>query len=194
MIKCEHCGVYAANNFGCCPRCGAPLIPFNACQVGEHGCQRIVINADYGGFTLSPKALKRLGELKGYDCYFFKTEGGFVNQKYIPISLEEAQRNLFVEAFTIPNPNEYLRRNKKWENMTSDEHQTFNEKYREISVNSRPDDRDDPLLVQVVEELGSDASGRFSVLKIIEIPDGIEWKIEEYDGAEWVSEKHHTWS
>ena len=31
-------------------------------------------------------------------------------------------------------------------------------------------------------------------LKIIEIPDDVDWIIEEYDGAEWVAEKHRTWS
>jgi len=31
-------------------------------------------------------------------------------------------------------------------------------------------------------------------LKIVDIPDGVEWEIEEYDGMEWVAEKHRTWS
>ena len=54
--------------------------------------------------------------------------------------------------------------------------------------------RDCPLLVQVVEELGEKgASDALSELKVIEIPDGVEWEIEEYDGNEWVSEKHRKW-
>ena len=32
-----------------------------------------------------------------------------------------------------------------------------------------------------------------STLKIIEIPDDVDWIIEEYDGNEWVAEKHRTW-
>jgi len=31
------------------------------------------------------------------------------------------------------------------------------------------------------------------MLRIIEIPDGVEWQIEEYDGDEWIAEKHRTW-
>jgi len=54
--------------------------------------------------------------------------------------------------------------------------------------------RNDPLLIKVIEELGRDASGIAADLDIIEIPDGVEWEIEEYDGDEWVSEKHRTWS
>jgi hypothetical protein len=53
--------------------------------------------------------------------------------------------------------------------------------------------RTHPLLIKVVEELGNEASGELSELKIIEIPDDIEYEIEEYDGIEWVSEKHRRW-
>jgi hypothetical protein len=53
--------------------------------------------------------------------------------------------------------------------------------------------RDDPILVQVVEELGEGADDRFSELIIIEIPDDVQWQIEEYDGAEWIAERHRTW-
>lgn len=54
--------------------------------------------------------------------------------------------------------------------------------------------RDDPHLVEVVERLGSAANTRYSNLKVVEIPDDVEWQIEEYDGCEWISEAHRTWS
>ncbi len=54
--------------------------------------------------------------------------------------------------------------------------------------------RDDPDLVAIVEELGEKASGRFAKLAVVEIPDDVEWGIEEYDGVEWVAEDHRTWS
>ena len=53
--------------------------------------------------------------------------------------------------------------------------------------------RDDPVLVQVVEELGEEANGDFAYLKVVEIPDDVDWIIEEYDGCEQVAEKHRTW-
>jgi hypothetical protein len=64
----------------------------------------------------------------------------------------------------------------------------------EFCFSERDIERNDSLLVQVVEELGDLASGTFSCLKVVEIPDNIEWEIEEYDGMEWVSEKHRSWS
>ena len=54
--------------------------------------------------------------------------------------------------------------------------------------------RDDPFLVQVVEELGEEANGWAANLKVVDIPDDVNWTIEEYDGIEWVSEVHRTWS
>jgi len=53
--------------------------------------------------------------------------------------------------------------------------------------------RDDPDLIKVVEELGNEANGYCASLEIIEIPDDVEWEIQEYDGSEWVAEKHRTW-
>ena len=54
--------------------------------------------------------------------------------------------------------------------------------------------RDDPYLVKIVRELGMGANGSHANLKIIEIPGDVEWTVEEYDGVEWVAEKHRTWS
>lgn len=54
--------------------------------------------------------------------------------------------------------------------------------------------RDDPYLVKIVRDMGMDANGSCANLKIVEVPPDVEWQIEEYDGNEWVAEKHRTWS
>ena len=55
--------------------------------------------------------------------------------------------------------------------------------------------RSDPVLIQVIEELGLEASGGlFSKLKIVEIPDGISWFVSDYDGMEHIAEHHRTWN
>jgi len=55
------------------------------------------------------------------------------------------------------------------------------------------ENREHPLLVRAVEELGDEASGRYSKLVVIDIPDDIEYEISEYDGIEHIAEKHRTW-
>lgn len=54
--------------------------------------------------------------------------------------------------------------------------------------------RDDPYLVKVVKSLGMSANGAHANLKIVEIPGDVEWLVQEYDGVEWIAEKHRTWS
>jgi hypothetical protein len=55
-------------------------------------------------------------------------------------------------------------------------------------------DRTDPILVEAVEVLKDKANGRFAKLKVIEIPEGVEWEITDNDGLETVHEKHRMWS
>lgn len=64
----------------------------------------------------------------------------------------------------------------------------------EVYFCSRSIKRDDPVLIRVVEEMGHLADGELASLRVVEIPDGIEWEIEEYDGNETVHEKHRSWS
>lgn len=54
-------------------------------------------------------------------------------------------------------------------------------------------DRSDPDLVKVVESLGEKAYGWAAELSVVEIPDDVDWEIGEYDGIEWVQEKHRRW-
>lgn len=69
--------------------------------------------------------------------------------------------------------------------MGEDEHFLYSRKMTE--------DRSDPDLIHVVEEMGEGANGEYARLKVVEIPDGIEWTVHEYDGMEWVAEAHRTW-
>ena len=58
---------------------------------------------------------------------------------------------------------------------------------------SRDIERNDPVLVKVVEELGSKSFGFAANLKIVEIPDDVDFVIQEYDGSEHIAEAHRTW-
>lgn len=154
--------------------------------------QKIVINNDFGGFSLSPLATKRLAELKGKECYFFDhnfggREGG---EKYKPLTLEQAEVTFCWLAYTVPNPQDY----RLGEPDEDGSYHSANERSKEIYLSNRDIDRDDPDLIKVVEELGDKANGSCACLKIVEIPDGVKWEIEEYDGNEHIAESHQTWS
>lgn len=55
--------------------------------------------------------------------------------------------------------------------------------------------RSDPVLIEIIEKVGVDRAGGGSAkLKIVEVPDGIEYTIFEYDGIETIVEKDHFWN
>ena len=54
-------------------------------------------------------------------------------------------------------------------------------------------DRTNPKLIECVEQLGEAANGPCSELKIVEIPDGAQYIIADYDGKEHIAELHRTW-
>ena len=58
--------------------------------------------------------------------------------------------------------------------------------YEKYSLYLRDDYRLDKTLIEVVEELGEEASGMCGNLKVVEIPDNCFYKIDEYDGVETI--------
>jgi hypothetical protein len=145
---------------------------------------KIVINVCYGGYSLSPLGIKEFAALKGKEAYFFTDDPNtpWNKQKYIPIDPTKAKPGLFFIAFSIPNPNDYTENKKQQEELR-----------KEYYLSCRPEPRTDKDLVTVVEKLGKAANGACAELKVIEIPDGIDYEIEEYDGIESVHERHLSW-
>jgi hypothetical protein len=94
-----------------------------------------------------------------------------INTKYGGFSLSDEVKKLYKEA------TKEVARDKNW--------------YLDTDVV-----RDDPVLIRIIREVGLDnAGGTFAQLKIIEIPDDVlEWDIQDYDGVEWVAERHRTWN
>jgi len=183
MTKCKHCQIYTPDDYGTCPHCGAPLVPFNACKIGEHGCQRIVINTCYGGFHPSAKAIMRWAELSGIEMHVIN-EINMMKRNwnepahYKEITIEEAKSLYFVNFCTKPlNPDGTIPDKSFWS----------------WNINDEKKFRTDPYFIQAVEELGVEANSEVSKLRIVEIPDEVEWIIEEYDGVEWIAETHRTW-
>lgn len=150
---------------------------------------KIVVNKCYGGFGLSPLGIKEWAKRKGKECFFFDGIKGKTQ-----LTIEEAtNKGLFYSAFSVPNPNEVLKDTSDWANMTKEEREENSRAYKSISPYAGDIERTDPDLVAVVEQLGKDANGQCAKLEVIEIPDGIDYEIDEYDGIESIHEKHRSW-
>ena len=147
----------------------------------------IVINACYGGFGLSPFATKELAKRKGKECYFFKYS--LTEKTYTPISIEKAEESLIWCAYSVHDPQNY----RLSERDDDGSYKSANERAAKILLDDYDNNRTDTDLIAVVKKFGEKVNSKLSKLKVVEIPDDVEWKIDDYDGFEHIAEKHRTW-
>jgi hypothetical protein len=127
--------------------------------------RKIVINTTYGGFGLSTEAFEYLIKNKNWTVTRYNDDGSYVDNS---AQLAETKDS----RFSIGS--------------------VFDFKYHFVD-SSDSKIRVHPDVIEVVEILGDKAGDQFATLRIVEIPEDVQWQIEEYDGLEWVAEKHRTW-
>lgn len=131
----------------------------------------IVKNVCYGGFGLSPQAqIQYLRRKHGVVHAYEKGD----ERIYRRIRLASYE-GTFGQALTHIDQG----------NVAGEELEGY---FRDTSV-----DRTDPVLVDVVEEMGEAADGSSAQLTIVEVPDDVDWFIDDYDGQEIIRESHRTW-
>lgn len=133
------------------------------------GRMKIVINKCFGGFGISEEAIEKL---LATDC------------KHI----------------SRHDPRTYFGGN-DWEEKFSNASQSKSKMMRimvrdgTVICDEHQDDvnRSCPHLVTVVEDLREQANGWAAELAVVDIPDGTEWEIDEYNGTETIHEKRRSW-
>jgi len=146
---------------------------------------KIAVNKCFGGFGLSPLAKQEIARRKGKPCYFFTRD--MRGNHYIPCALDEAKDAYIVFTYTVPNPQDYRLDERDEDGLWKG----ANARSESISIDFG--ERTDPDVIAVIEELGAKASDKYARIEIVEIPDGVDWEIDEYDGVETVHEKHRSW-
>lgn len=142
--------------------------------------QKIVVNKCFGGFGLSLKAQEEYLKLIGKKAYFY------VTSKYKHRDGVEEHKKISVGSEGVFFAS----------TLTKDFGETFEKFEDDHNDNFFSDsdiERDDPKLIEVIEKLGDEASGGCAQLEIVEIPDGVIWVIDDYDGMESVEEAHRSW-
>jgi len=126
---------------------------------------KVIVNRCFGGFGLSDKAKEMLID-----------QGIKVFESWEDVPKDDTE------------PQIYLVKNHKFRNIMG--------KYS-LGGKIWPDDiefRTCPLIIEIVEKLGKESWSDYSELEIIDVPrDKNKLIICEYDGNEWVAEKHKTW-
>ncbi len=133
----------------------------------------IVINKCYGGFGVSPQALLALvkrGSNAQKSMTLNEYTGGHNDFYHMGkrVAIEEYEFDSWMPSVLYRDDIVYM-------------------------LEDGDDMRKDPDLISVIRELGVAANGRSAKLKIVEVPDGTRYEIEEYDGVEWIAEVHQTW-
>lgn len=143
---------------------------------------KVVINKCWGGFSISLKCAELMAEMG--------------NKQAADEVAEYEKKNKWVKY--------YLKHGKWPEECPKEEQPTLaiHAKYSKSAQfygygytnEGNGYSRHNPELVAAVEQLGSAvASGEHAELKVVEIPDGVEYEIDEYDGMESIHEAHRSW-
>lgn len=155
---------------------------------------KVVINKCYGGFGISTKALMLLIE-RNADCIekipIMHYYGGGETNKDFPC-YDSKWKEKFEKDFS----------GNKTEDLGDGFYvfgfcETITDKefiYGLENIHRNNELRTNNYLIRVIEELGKEANGPHAELEIVEIPDDIEWEIDEYDGIESIEEAHRSWS
>lgn len=137
---------------------------------------KIILNKCFGGFSVSKEAILLYAKKKGYEIFAYgRCYGSSHNLRKIDPQHSECPVDLFV----IKDYGKYVEGDTPWEEENV------------LYINS--DYRADETLIEVVEELGEKANGRFAELKVVEIPDGLDYVIDDYDGIETLHERVQEW-
>lgn len=137
----------------------------------------IVVNRCYGGFSLSLKALDLYYTRKyGKRVYAFHNEN-FSMDEFYRVEKVTSEMSTFGTYYAAIDKDVITR-------------EELNE---HIVSQYLYEARDDPILVEIVSELGHEANGWSAELEIVDIPDDVEWDIEDYDGIETIHEVHRSW-
>ena len=147
--------------------------------------KKVVYNACYGGFSLSPLAVKKYYEEKypEVELYFYSYDYSTYTYTKIPDIENYSGDDFSVNIFSKDLGDSFVHR-------FGEKNEDFDEGFMWVDYEIS---RHDPILVKVVEELGEKASGRCSRLTVKEI-EGNAYRIDEYDGYESVIEPNNeTW-
>lgn len=142
---------------------------------------KIVINTCYGGFGISQDAYKWLikhgvpvkkyiQEKRGSDGLYKRSE-------------ENSGEVIFDRKLSLGEEGPF----------NDEEYMKFMGRYWDCWIDDYKN-RSHPLIIKCVEKLGKKSFGKHADLKIVDIPDNVDWEISDYDGREHIAEKHRTWS
>lgn len=125
---------------------------------------KVVINRCFGGFGLSDEAYQWLIDNKGW------------------------------RSSPLKNGNPVDNTAELWHYDDDNKHSSLFNKYATNAVSVYEIEfRTNPDVIECVETLGEKANNPLARLEVVEIPDGIDFEIDEHGGNEIIHEVHRSW-
>ena len=161
----------------------------------------IIINKCYGGFEISTKAYKewrkRCVERNGLFIYGENTSHQFKPTNKAFSFVEEETYGKCVKM-TLQDLDKSHKQFDKIFYTQKDfgdvvDTKKIPKRQRIEHLNGKKDIRVDPILIEVVKELGEKANTRVSDLEVVKIPDNMKWEILEFDGYEYLVDSKRCW-
>ncbi len=137
--------------------------------------KKVILNKCFGGFGVSKKAYELYTKKKGLNLFCYECDIKDYRNHIYKYAKDD---NLFNHYFTKD---------------FGDNVQISNEDYEKYSLYLDTRYREDPILIEVIEELGEEANNKYSQLKIVEIPDNLNYTIDDYDGIETLHQEVQEW-
>lgn len=142
--------------------------------------KKVILNKCFGGFDVSVKGYQLYAKKKGRELFVYKAKDFNSFTRNMVYDFVENLKDEHSISYTYTTKN--YGKGKNIELPDNAELLYLNSEYRT--------DKD---LIEVVEELGAEASGRFGNLKVVEIPDDLDYVIDEYDGIETLHARVQEW-
>ena len=152
---------------------------------------KIAIQSGEGIFDLSPIAIQMYCRMKRMDVYFYRLAGSKTGSDVFERVYDETPTFLKYEAFLC------LKKDfgSRFEDAFNS-HEFSPEKYYSYVFETMYIPRTDEDLIAVIENLKGESSGDGANLKVVEIPEGVDWEIvQDFEsGSEMIVEKYRHWS
>ena len=146
---------------------------------------KIILNKCYGGFDVSPAGYQLYAKKKGFELYPYiitsDPEFKYDVDKYYYKKIKWEETRYGSVHYLKKDLGDEISK-ELFEEIADNDYFWISSKYRT-----------DSTLIEVVEELGNKASGPCGELRVVEIPDDLDYVIDEYDGIETLHQRVKEW-
>lgn len=158
----------------------------NELQLSTRGSgMKVVISTD-GSFSASFKLLAYYFSLKEIEYYCYSDNSAMSHDVLTKVGFYEEIKETYNSCISLTDFGDSI-----------DYYKATNKEDTYFPIHRFPfKGRADAFLIEAIEKIGENSGFGGNTLKIVEIPDDVEWLIERDNemGYEWVAEKHRTWS